>query len=89
MKLTVTEVSTPLQIPVGTKLMEIHNTGTKTIYRGWEAATTSTDDAFQGVPLAADKAIIYGGKGVPMVSGVLHLITAAGETSTLNYSFKA
>ena len=87
MKTDITEAGFDLAIPAGTKLVEIHNTGTAAVYRGWEPET-SASGATQGVPLGADKAVIYGGHGVPVQSGVLKLVTAAGTTGTVNYTFK-
>jgi len=89
MRTNVTDKGRDLLIPTGTKLVEIHNTGTATVYRGWEPQTTASDDATQGVPLGADKAVIYGGHGVPVNGGVLKLVTATGTSSTINYTFKS
>ncbi len=87
MQITITDTVRSLAIPSGTKLFEIHNTGSSTVYRGWEPETTATG-ATQGVPLEADRGIIYGGHGVPVQSGVLRLVTAAGASTTVNYTFK-
>ena len=87
MQITVTDAGRSLSIPVGTKLVEIHNTGSSTVYRGWEPETTAAG-ATQGVPLEADRGVIYGGHGVPVQSGALRLVTASGATTTVNYTFK-
>jgi hypothetical protein len=88
MKITVTELGVSIPLTEQTTILEVHNTGSSTVYRGWEPATTASDDANQGLPLAADKAIVYGGHGVGLQRGNLYLITASGETTTVNYSLK-
>ena len=61
MQLTVTDQLTLLEIPLGVSLVEIANTGSATVYRGWERQVQAAPGALQGVPLGAGNQILYPG----------------------------
>jgi hypothetical protein len=65
----------------------LRNTGSNTIYFGWEDTTVATAGANQGVPLEADEMLAMAGRDID-VGGKLFLVCASGQTSTLNYTMR-
>jgi hypothetical protein len=84
MQITVTDTQKCLEIPAGTRLVEIANTGSQACYRGWEPETSAAG-ATQGLPIAAGAQVIY--NDVPLSAKVLRLQCATGLSTTINYSF--
>lgn len=85
MQITATDKQVLLEIPLGATLVEIANTGSNTVYRGWETTVSAAGDS-QGVPLAAGNQIIYGGGQLPISGRTLRFICASGQSTTINYT---
>lgn len=88
MQITINDTQTLLDIPLGVALVEIANTGSATVYRGWETFVEAAG-ANQGVPLATGHQILYGGAQIPLSGQTLRLVCATGESTTLNYTMAA
>lgn len=84
MKLTVTDAGTHLDLPGGTKLLDMQNTGVETLYYGFENTVTAADGATQGMPLLPGETKLIAGKEV--LGRRILFITAATKTTTLNYT---
>lgn len=67
--------------------MILRNTGSNTIFYGWEDTTSAAAGANQGVPLEADELLSLAGRDID-VAGRLFVICATGLTSTLNYTIR-
>jgi hypothetical protein len=87
MQITVTE--TVSQLPADTKRrkMVLQNTGSNTIFWGWESTTTASGST-QGVLLAAGATLSLGGSDMGLANTIF-LVCGTGLTSTLNYTQSA
>ena len=86
MKITVTDTQTSIPAAgTGRRQLILRNTGSSTVYLGWESTMVATDNANQGVPLLADETISFGGPDLDL-RGALYLVCASTESTTVNYT---
>lgn len=85
MQITVTDTPTYLPEAIGRKQLILRNTGSNTVYYGWESTVSATAGASQGVPLKADEPLSFAGRDLDL-SGRLYLVCASGQTTTINYT---
>jgi len=84
MQITITDSPQTLTAVNRRSKIVLRNTGSSTIYFGWEPTTTATGDT-QGVPLKADEALTLAGRDVDCAQGIV-FVCATDDTSTLNYT---
>ena len=84
MQITITETPQTLTARNRRAKLVLRNTGSNTIYFGWETTTTASSTT-QGVPLKADEILTIAGRDLDCAQGII-LVCAAGQTSTLNYT---
>lgn len=87
-QISVTQAGTVIPAQPGRKQLVLRNTGSNTVYFGWEGDVTAAAGATQGVPLKADEVLSFGGRDLDL-QGELRLITASGETTTVNYTHRS
>ncbi|HYF37660.1 MAG TPA: hypothetical protein VD994_20330 [Prosthecobacter sp.] len=85
MQLTVSNAkASRLECTLQTRRLILRNTGTNTIYFGYEPTVTAAGET-QGVPLKPDE-ILTLDQGGQAFQDSFYMICAAGQTSTINYT---
>lgn len=87
MKISITSTVQSVPSQTGHHRLIGKNTGSNTIYLGFTDAVVGTDNANQGIPIAAGEVV-----SIDAIDRypyrIPHLVCASGQTSTFNYDFQ-
>lgn len=86
MKISITSTVQPIPSETGHHRLIGKNTGSNTIYLGFSDSVVGTDNANQGIPIAAGEVISI--DEIDRYNRIPHLVCATGQTSTFNYDFQ-
>jgi hypothetical protein len=86
MQITVSdELTSIIPLTSAPSQLIVRNTGSDTVYFGWEPCTVAEAGESQGVPLAPDETITFGGPDLNL-NGPLFFICATSGSTTINYT---
>jgi hypothetical protein len=86
MKISITSTAQAVPAQTGGHRLVGKNTGSSTIYLGFTNTVVGTDNASQGIPIAAGEVVSI--DNIDRYGRIPHLVCATGATSTFNYDFQ-